>query len=241
MRRSSSHYIKTGWLIDIGILIPPATFGSETLLLPTSFYIFVNPSQYPEEIAYSPYCSINMAFHRQDHPALIPNSSDICPAVALTNGYFPIVDHIACYGPYLTGDAGANVSRALQDCSNSTAVVVRDGFYQTAACENISTSNYSVQVPDLSSTSWQNSSNCFFFANVTREPPIYFDTGAGFAMIEQCVQHHAANEANRYNMSCYPISHQMYPSGASCTLAPGGLCMFSLGFVLLVTSAVVLG
>jgi hypothetical protein len=58
-------------------------------------------------------------------------------------------------------------------------------------------------------------------------------------MVEGCIRVHPANDDNRYNITCYPISHEMYPSGSA--PAYRSLSVFGLGLVLFVASAVVLG
>jgi hypothetical protein len=123
------------------------------------------------------------------------NPSNVsCPAVATYETTFiqpnnPTLDHTVCLGGYQTGAAGANISRVLGACCNSTVVVVQDSAL------------YNSDHPD--------NGHCWYFCNVTRRDS-NDKSPYDFYKMQQCVlraeenYNYETNRQGKYNIQCIP-------------------------------------
>jgi hypothetical protein len=147
-----------------------------------------------------------------------------CPALENVNTISstenPTIDHIACFGAYQPGVAGANVSQTLHECCNNTVAVAKN-----------------IYITNRDDPSYE---NCWYYCNATRND-INEDTGAGFYQVEQCVKVNRANFdydtglSGKYQIMCFPKQER---SVAVPSIRP--LSSLGFGMVVLVLGAMVL-
>lgn len=159
--------------------------------------------------------------------------NDSCPATHFTKGYTDSRQHTFCYGPYATGELGANISSRLGLCCNGT-----DNQSQAAPVEVV-LDPLSYQLPETG--------NCWFKCNATYLEGERAHGGelVAFSELEHCVQRsiegydprylNGSEGFNPYHIFCTP--RQI--SDGTRNLAQHHTSKLGLGLLALITFAIV--
>lgn len=136
-----------------------------------------------------------------------------CPAVRQTHALSDKLEHATCYGPYASGELGANITHILGSCCNATG--------------NVSAP---VEVVSDNSADGLPSTDCWYSCNATwLETQGQPDYGDAFWRLERCVRSYALSADNGTDgllVRCYPKR-----SGGGGVLRPRGPSRMALCFI----------
>jgi hypothetical protein len=143
-----------------------------------------------------------------------------CPFVQRTDAYSGNTTHAACYGPYQTGELGANITAILGRCCSGTlndTVPVPVTFEQSAAGPPATNCWYRCEAPWIEN----------------RTQP---DNGRGFFQLERCIQSESMDMARGFDNSTNPFQLSCYPKTSETKATADGarasrISMWALGFV----------